>query len=690
MNAQKHIFIFLLIITEISTCITAYSAKKINQLSPGNHVNENIIDSLFFSAQESLKAKDFISSLEIYMKIQFFLEKENNSGQLDKLYLNLGDLYQKWGIYLKAIEYYKKLSSKTRNDVTINKNFAFAWEMLNNTDSAIFYLDLCRKSYHETNNIVAGSVIINKMANHFSSQQKYRKALSAYIELLSMAKQMNDTANIIKTCNNIGIIHKHTGDYDSAIKYMTESLDYYNNYNRKTFDLFSVMINIGVLYQLRSQYSQSYSFLNNALKLANENGNDNQKCIADNYIAAMYVSTGELKKAAAYAKNNRSFAQNHAVDKGIRAQTFKLLSDIYKKNGDFEKALSCFIEYNSLANEIHKEEQAAKIKNLEKQYIVLNKEKEILQLLTDKEINVLELTKLKLELIRQAQANKLIINEKKLKQAEIEKYKLEKQKALKDLQLTEITCLNRQQSNEIEILEKDKKVKALELKRNELEKQKVERELTVLSQKNKIATLYRNLLLVVAIGLLVSGWLVISRHQLKIKKNKEIIAQNQKLHQAEVKKIESEQKHIKTELEQKQKQLTTFTLQFVQRSNVLLEIKEKLNDLFSTDSRINKKLNQLLLIINQNLNQDKDWETFKLYFEQVNTGFFKNLLQKFPALTSGDLKQLALCRLNLSMKEAAAITNSTTNSIKIARFRLRKKIGIDDDNSLINFALNFE
>jgi DNA-binding CsgD family transcriptional regulator len=42
-------------------------------------------------------------------------------------------------------------------------------------------------------------------------------------------------------------------------------------------------------------------------------------------------------------------------------------------------------------------------------------------------------------------------------------------------------------------------------------------------------------------------------------------------------------------------------------------------------------------------------------------------------------------RLNMTNKEIAAITYQSTESLKTARYRLRKKIGIDRDENLVAY-----
>jgi DNA-binding CsgD family transcriptional regulator len=55
---------------------------------------------------------------------------------------------------------------------------------------------------------------------------------------------------------------------------------------------------------------------------------------------------------------------------------------------------------------------------------------------------------------------------------------------------------------------------------------------------------------------------------------------------------------------------------------------------------------------------------------------------RYPEITSNELRLMALLKMNLSSKEIANILNITPEGIKKARYRLRKKMNISSDESL--------
>jgi len=83
-------------------------------------------------------------------------------------------------------------------------------------------------------------------------------------------------------------------------------------------------------------------------------------------------------------------------------------------------------------------------------------------------------------------------------------------------------------------------------------------------------------------------------------------------------------------------------------------------------------------------NQDI-WTEFELRFQQVYNDFYDKLQEKFPNLSSNEKKLCAFLKLNMTTKEISAITYQSVNSIVVARSRLRKKLDIETEESLISY-----
>jgi hypothetical protein len=106
----------------------------------------------------------------------------------------------------------------------------------------------------------------------------------------------------------------------------------------------------------------------------------------------------------------------------------------------------------------------------------------------------------------------------------------------------------------------------------------------------------------------------------------------------------------------------------VEHTNQLVDIQKK-----ATEEEIKMDILRLINALQRDSTNDM-WEEFELRFKQVHSGFYSRLLQKFPDLTSNELKLCALLKLNLSTKEICELTGQRPASLDVARSRLRKKL----------------
>lgn len=199
-------------------------------------------------------------------------------------------------------------------------------------------------------------------------------------------------------------------------------------------------------------------------------------------------------------------------------------------------------------------------------------------------------------------------------------------------------------------------------------------------------------LLIVLAGL---AWAMITRQKLKIQSSKDLLDRQKELLEIKEKLIATEKENINllearmaTEVEAQSKALTAQTLHVLDKNQMLEEIQEKLKKILEEDPKEQKKkIRNLIKQIDYNFSQDADWDDFKFSFEKVHHDFFKKLNQPGNELTPGELKLASLMRMNLSSKEIASTLGISPESLRISRYRLRKKLNLDKGESLQQFLL---
>jgi DNA-binding CsgD family transcriptional regulator len=143
-------------------------------------------------------------------------------------------------------------------------------------------------------------------------------------------------------------------------------------------------------------------------------------------------------------------------------------------------------------------------------------------------------------------------------------------------------------------------------------------------------------------------------------------------------------------LKQKNRELSARMLHAINKNEAMNNILSEIEQLSqSGNDEISECCGKVRRIVSDNISFDKEWDQFKLHFEEVNPGFFYNLHEKYPALTQSELKLCAYYRINLDTKEIARILNVTNAAIQKGRHRLRKKMDIPSEIEISDFMSAF-
>jgi len=194
-------------------------------------------------------------------------------------------------------------------------------------------------------------------------------------------------------------------------------------------------------------------------------------------------------------------------------------------------------------------------------------------------------------------------------------------------------------------------------------------------------------ILTVLLGGCFLGLLYLNKNRLLESKNRSVLVNEKIILEKELLNQRLQQEKLAQQLEFNAKALTINSLNMIEKNEILLQIKEKISTKKGASAEDSQLINvkDLSQLVNFGLNIDKDWDNFKMHFEQVHNDFFDVLKSKYPNLNSSDLKLCALLKLNLDTKEIASIMNISASSVKVARSRLRKKLDLDMSSNLSAF-----
>lgn len=141
---------------------------------------------------------------------------------------------------------------------------------------------------------------------------------------------------------------------------------------------------------------------------------------------------------------------------------------------------------------------------------------------------------------------------------------------------------------------------------------------------------------------------------------------------------------LQQEFENKNRELAASTMNLIKKNELLSMIKDDLKKTIEEG----KNIKSVITTINKNINEDDTWDMFKEAFNNADKDFLKKIKGIHPALTPNDLRLCAYLRLNLSSKEIAPLLNISVRSVEIKRYRLRKKMELPHELSLVEYILS--
>lgn len=166
------------------------------------------------------------------------------------------------------------------------------------------------------------------------------------------------------------------------------------------------------------------------------------------------------------------------------------------------------------------------------------------------------------------------------------------------------------------------------------------------------------------------------------KENKRLLEIQELEAQKEIIRLKNEQ--LQKDIEGKSRELAVATMSTLKRNEYLNSIKAELETI-----KGEAKAKKLIKSINTKLKNNDDWEYFKKAFDNTDQPLFSKLKDAHSSLTKNDLKLCAYLRLNLSSKEIAPLLNISVHSVEIKRYRLRKKMGLERSQGIVEYIMLF-
>lgn len=148
-----------------------------------------------------------------------------------------------------------------------------------------------------------------------------------------------------------------------------------------------------------------------------------------------------------------------------------------------------------------------------------------------------------------------------------------------------------------------------------------------------------------------------------------------------------ENKIAKVELKMKEAELMNLSTYELSKNDLLSNIVKDLEYHMTliSDTNDQKTLKPLRKKIQGFIDEGVEWEDYKVQFAMVHPNFVEYLTSNNPEITNGDIKLCCYLKMNMNTKDIAQLFGLSVRAIENKRYRLRKKLALTTETSLISF-----
>jgi tetratricopeptide (TPR) repeat protein len=127
-------------------------------------------------------------------------------------------------------------------------------------------------------------------------------------------------------------------------------------------------------------------------------------------------------------------------------------------------------------------------------------------------------------------------------------------------------------------------------------------------------------------------------------------------------------------------------LQLKSYIDIINPIKDELKSAIELpESEQKNKVKTIYHNIQNNIQIFHSTENLNKQIDDIYKDFLERLESKHPGLTKAEKKLCTMLYINMSSKEIAATTNTTTRTVETSRYRLRRKFNLSRDEDIVDF-----
>ena len=350
---------FLFILLGILFSIELYSntSQQFSIFKITKPLTNNIADKQFDSLIGVIEnyADELLYEKAIILSDSMIASLDDIPLRLGKLYHLKGYVYHRKGDLFNAIAMYEK-AIEIRNDIrdkevvvtylNLGKSYYDIGDYVQSIQEYEKGLKLSKK-YGDLSNVGSS---LSGIGVVLSDQGKRQEALNYFKESLSNYKKINDSVNMSRSYYDIGEIKYLIRELDSAKIYFEMANEIALVQNDEYLQSYC-LTRMGTLEVMKENYKSAEEYLLQGLEIRNRLQYTIEIIFTKVALSKLYIKTGELENAKRLLLD---VLKNSKVTPFLKGEYManELLSELYEKQGNYEKALKYHKEFSIVGDSL--------------------------------------------------------------------------------------------------------------------------------------------------------------------------------------------------------------------------------------------------------------------------------------------------------------------------------------------------
>ena len=342
-------------------------------------------------SQNSTRTDSLKNKLNKYISFQ-------DSVKIFDIYYSLGKQYYKTENNILSLTYYQKslLYSKKEQQPKVYNRLASTYWRKGDYESAMKHYRKSLNISEEIGDKKLQATALNNIGFIYAEYNQPKKTLEYYLLSLEIRKEINDQKGIAHSYNSLGRVYLSIDSINIALDYVNKSIEKFRSINYQIGES-NALNSLGNIYMAKQEPMLALKYYKQSLEIRmNKNY---LHLIAESYknIAKVYIKNNDYKNAEVVI-NKGIIISKEIESKKLLKSFYYQLYELNKKNRNYEKALSNYLNFSVIQDSLLSKDSKNKIAELEVQYQLDKKEQKIKLLSFKDKLNTQKIKKQRTQL----------------------------------------------------------------------------------------------------------------------------------------------------------------------------------------------------------------------------------------------------------------------------------------------------